>query len=422
MVIFGVSGKKIPVVLHILMPPDSHVKLCKKGNFTSKSLCYQSVLSLQPPSLTPFGGHPYTTSRFKTASFNRKTHLFSSTKKHINALNKSKGTFSQGCGESLNDNDQPILPNENNSTQVDLYSFVASSSHIWLHTSTFGMGESNSQIAPTQTCQKPKTWSAWCSTPTLLLICTSFRRANDHPLLICSSLSTAKNIILFRKKVAVVFVSISRNWIILDVQHCCCCSNRLLLSNYIPTSRLDNSVMASSMRTWSFRGGVYLGQGIGQPIPGIFRSCTFPVNFTKFSFKGPCFHMFVYGFLPLRSVSFHILFSQVSWELSVRLWTVWTLDQDAFCWPIDERQKLPSDPSSWEKWPMPGSGLILRILGDDFLPSMPSVHQVFVHPQLFHQQNLLTRHGVHWKLHILRAVEEIHHWWSDELHKSSAVS
>ena len=32
----------------------------------------------------------------------------------------------------------------------------------------------------------------WCSTLTLLLICSSFSRENDHPLLICSSLSTSQ--------------------------------------------------------------------------------------------------------------------------------------------------------------------------------------------------------------------------------------
>ena len=35
-------------------------------------------------------------------------------------------------------------------------------------------------------------YSGWCSTPTLLLICSSFSRENGHPLLICSSLSTAQ--------------------------------------------------------------------------------------------------------------------------------------------------------------------------------------------------------------------------------------
>ena len=32
----------------------------------------------------------------------------------------------------------------------------------------------------------------WCSTPTLLLICSSFSMENGHSLLICSSLSTAQ--------------------------------------------------------------------------------------------------------------------------------------------------------------------------------------------------------------------------------------
>ena len=34
--------------------------------------------------------------------------------------------------------------------------------------------------------------SGWCSTPSLLLICSSFSRENGHPLLVCSSLSTAQ--------------------------------------------------------------------------------------------------------------------------------------------------------------------------------------------------------------------------------------
>ena len=32
----------------------------------------------------------------------------------------------------------------------------------------------------------------WCSTPTLLLVCSSFSRENCHSLLICSSLSTCQ--------------------------------------------------------------------------------------------------------------------------------------------------------------------------------------------------------------------------------------
>ena len=35
--------------------------------------------------------------------------------------------------------------------------------------------------------------TGWCSTPTLLLICSSFSRENGHPLLIYSSLSTAQS-------------------------------------------------------------------------------------------------------------------------------------------------------------------------------------------------------------------------------------
>ena len=37
-----------------------------------------------------------------------------------------------------------------------------------------------------------KNQAGWCSTPTLLLICSSFSRENGHSLLICSSLSTAQ--------------------------------------------------------------------------------------------------------------------------------------------------------------------------------------------------------------------------------------
>ena len=36
--------------------------------------------------------------------------------------------------------------------------------------------------------------AGWCSTPTQLLICSSFNRENGHPLLICLSLSTAQHI------------------------------------------------------------------------------------------------------------------------------------------------------------------------------------------------------------------------------------
>ena len=37
-----------------------------------------------------------------------------------------------------------------------------------------------------------KNITGWCSTPTWLLICSSFSREDGHPLLICSSLSTAQ--------------------------------------------------------------------------------------------------------------------------------------------------------------------------------------------------------------------------------------
>ena len=42
----------------------------------------------------------------------------------------------------------------------------------------------------THNTKLPKKKSGWCSTPTYLLICSSFSRENGHPLLICSSLST----------------------------------------------------------------------------------------------------------------------------------------------------------------------------------------------------------------------------------------
>ena len=42
--------------------------------------------------------------------------------------------------------------------------------------------------------------TGWCSTPTLFLICSSFSRENGHPLLICSSLSTAQDMIGEYKK------------------------------------------------------------------------------------------------------------------------------------------------------------------------------------------------------------------------------
>ena len=35
--------------------------------------------------------------------------------------------------------------------------------------------------------------SGWCLTPNQLLICSSFNRENDHPMLICSSLSTSQS-------------------------------------------------------------------------------------------------------------------------------------------------------------------------------------------------------------------------------------
>ena len=41
--------------------------------------------------------------------------------------------------------------------------------------------------------EKNKYSTGWCSTPTLLLICSSFSRENGYPLLICSSLSTPQS-------------------------------------------------------------------------------------------------------------------------------------------------------------------------------------------------------------------------------------
>ena len=41
-----------------------------------------------------------------------------------------------------------------------------------------------------------KILAGWCSTPTLLLICSSIRWENGHPVLICSSLSTAQLVTL----------------------------------------------------------------------------------------------------------------------------------------------------------------------------------------------------------------------------------
>ena len=42
-----------------------------------------------------------------------------------------------------------------------------------------------------------KIYTGWCSTPNQLLICSSFSRENGHPLLICSSLSTAQYIYIY---------------------------------------------------------------------------------------------------------------------------------------------------------------------------------------------------------------------------------
>ncbi len=48
-------------------------------------------------------------------------------------------------------------------------------------------------IAPENRPSQKGNNPGWCSTPTLLLICSSFSRENGHPLLICSSLSTVQN-------------------------------------------------------------------------------------------------------------------------------------------------------------------------------------------------------------------------------------
>ena len=52
--------------------------------------------------------------------------------------------------------------------------------------------------------------TGWCSTPTLLLICSSFSRENCHQFLICSSLSTAQIIYFFLANFARSARSISK--------------------------------------------------------------------------------------------------------------------------------------------------------------------------------------------------------------------
>ena len=63
-----------------------------------------------------------------------------------------------------------------------------------------------------QTNKPPKTTiplsnsvSGWCSTPTLLLICSSFSTENGHPLLICSSLSTTQVFFRMMKPILAFF-------------------------------------------------------------------------------------------------------------------------------------------------------------------------------------------------------------------------
>ena len=51
-------------------------------------------------------------------------------------------------------------------------------------------------VAPNNVIQYYTVYTTgWCSTPTLLLICSSFSRENGQPLLVCSSLITAQTII-----------------------------------------------------------------------------------------------------------------------------------------------------------------------------------------------------------------------------------
>ncbi len=45
---------------------------------------------------------------------------------------------------------------------------------------------------PASNIKHVQSYTGWCSTLTLLLICSSFSRENGYPLLICSSLSTAQ--------------------------------------------------------------------------------------------------------------------------------------------------------------------------------------------------------------------------------------
>ena len=68
---------------------------------------------------------------------------------------------------------------ENVSTKVEIVNGLSGSSPmVWL------LGHKGDKIYPFITGK--------CLTPTQLLICSSFSRENGHPLLICSSLSTAQ--------------------------------------------------------------------------------------------------------------------------------------------------------------------------------------------------------------------------------------
>ena len=65
----------------------------------------------------------------------------------------------------------------------------------------------------------------WCSTPTQLLICSSFNRENGHPLLICSSLSTAqvllvvlnlvspKSLLYTDRTSCIALIDLHRSWV-----------------------------------------------------------------------------------------------------------------------------------------------------------------------------------------------------------------
>ncbi len=63
----------------------------------------------------------------------------------------------------------------------------------WLSSANEELNEAH-QHRPLNLTTFFKSGAGWCSTLTLLLICSSFSRENCHPLLICSSLSTAQGV------------------------------------------------------------------------------------------------------------------------------------------------------------------------------------------------------------------------------------